>query len=272
MTETLTLDRTAGQSTLFAFTHGRGVWKLALPGSGPGCQYSLSSQSFTAPVLGGVLPVNVATDSSCSWSALSNDPWGLVESPAGGKGPGIFNINVAQNQTAQIRTTAVQVQNQTIAISQDPASAVSGNDELASAFSIPQLPWLGVQDTTGASENTTDPVHSCTGSADYKSVWFSFTAPQTGTVRFSFKVQRQDKFGDAGSVLTACPLTAGTLGTQLACSVTPISDVVLTTRFPQFNVVQGNTYSVEVSSTLSGAPPDATPLGGTLVLTAQMLP
>src|SRR5439155_10335188 len=38
VTETLALDRSAGQSRLYAFTHGRGVWRVTLPGSGDPCQ------------------------------------------------------------------------------------------------------------------------------------------------------------------------------------------------------------------------------------------
>src|SRR5439155_16285897 len=49
VTETLVLDRSAGQTALIAFTHGRGVWKTILPGAGEPCRYSVSTDSFTFP-------------------------------------------------------------------------------------------------------------------------------------------------------------------------------------------------------------------------------
>ncbi len=64
--ETLILDRSSGQNTLFAFTHGRGVWRTVLPGSGAPCQYSLSTDTVELGAYGNPTKVQVVTGKSCA--------------------------------------------------------------------------------------------------------------------------------------------------------------------------------------------------------------
>jgi hypothetical protein len=221
VTETLVLDRSAGQSTLIAFTHGRGVWKVALPDSGEACQYAVSGDSASFPAAAETASFKVATGDNCAWSASPSEGAFTVQSPAAGKGAGSFTISAPMNITTQPRSGSVVVQNKTIAVKQAAALAASGNDERASAFDLGALPSVAVQDTRGATESDSDPVHSCTLLKDSKTVWFKVTSPDAGTLRFSFASRRFDNGADSGAVLTVYPLVGGVAGNALACSVTP---------------------------------------------------
>jgi hypothetical protein len=274
VTETLVLDRSAGQSTLFAFTHGRGVWKVALPGSGSPCSDTLSGgPPASLPAFGAVsLPFTVTAGDNCAWSALQVGNVGTVQSPAGGKGSGSFAVLATVNNTALPRAGSVIVQDQVVALAQDAALVASGNDESASAFDIGALPAVAIENTNGATEAASDPVHSCTKSQDSKTLWFKVAVPGPGTLRFSFANRRLDDGADSGTVLTAYPLVGGAIGAELVCSLTPQATNVITTRNPTTLVAQAGTYAIEVSATTFGAPAAAQLMGGNLTLSVQLLP
>src|SRR5262249_10786232 len=80
VTETLVLDRSAGQTTLVAFTHGRGVWKVALPGSGDACQYAVSGDSASFSAFGETAAFKVVTRDNCTWSASPGEGTFTVQS------------------------------------------------------------------------------------------------------------------------------------------------------------------------------------------------
>ncbi len=271
-TEVLVLDSSAGQNRLFAFTHGRGVWKTVLPGSGGPCQYSLSGNALELSAYGSGASFNVTTGDNCTWSAIPVSFTLTVSSPAIGQGNGSFTVtNRTPNNTAQTRTGQVTVQDQSITVTQDPAVVASGNDEFPSAFPVGPLPAVVIEDTSIGTEAPNDPVHSCTGSADFRTLWFSVTARTAGTLTLAYFVSRNDNGGDAGAVMTVYENMNGTLGPELACSLTPQTAagvVHLSGRMP--SVKPGDSFVVEVSATTSGAPAGATLLPGTITLTAAV--
>lgn len=57
-----------------------------------------------------------------------------------------------------------------------------GSDSCAMAPHFMNLPYAAFANFTTASDSPSDPVHSCTGSADHRSVWFSFTPSFSGGV------------------------------------------------------------------------------------------
>src|SRR5207237_9201576 len=74
ITESLALNTVSGTTMLFAFTHGRGAWRVTA-GSGCGFTLSATNQSFgTAGNSNGSVSVTAAPG-SCSWTASSNDSW-----------------------------------------------------------------------------------------------------------------------------------------------------------------------------------------------------
>jgi hypothetical protein len=273
-TETLVLDRGAGQSALFAFTHGRGVWKVTLPESGYPCSYALSTGASTSiPAFGGgPLPFKVTAPGNCEWSAVSVGNIGIVQSPAGGVGSDAFNVVLTMNNTAEPRVGSIVVQDQVVALTQDAAQLASGNDERSSAFDLGALPAVAIEDTSGATEATSDPMHSCTQSQDAKTLWFQVTIPGPGTLRVMFVNRRLDNGADSGTVVTAYRLTNGALGPELICSVTPQSSSVITTRTPALIAGSAGAFVIEVSATTSGAAAGAQVMGGNLTLAVSFTP
>ena len=110
------------------------------------------------------------------------------------------------------------------------------NDEPANATLISGLPYSIFQDASTATLNAADPLHTCTGSRNSKTVWFRYVATFTGPVEFS----------SAGSNYTTVVTgyTGSTSpGAELAC------DNVLSSAqgVISLNVVIGQSYLIEVS-------------------------
>jgi photosystem II stability/assembly factor-like uncharacterized protein len=270
VTETLVLDRSAGQSVLYAFTHGRGVWKTVLPGSGDPCQYGLDNNAASFPAFGGTASFHISAADNCSWSVVTRESAASVSSPAGGHGNGSFTLTVPANASATPRGLTVSAQGQPILISQDAALAASGNDEAGSPFAMGNLPAVVIEDTSTGTESPGDPVHSCTNSADSKTLWYSLTAPAAGTMRLTFTVRQADSGADSGSVMTIYSLASGSPGPEVFCGVTPQSSNVFTPRFVTFPVKQGDSFLVEISATTFKAAAGANLMGGNLTLSAVM--
>jgi photosystem II stability/assembly factor-like uncharacterized protein len=267
--EALVLDRSAGQSNLIAFTHGRGVWKTALPGSGAACQYTIADSPVEFPAIGSSATFKVTTGATCAWSAVSTNPDFAIHSPAAGRGNGSFTVTSQYvNIYPQPDTTQVLVQNHSIPISQDAPLTASGNDDAATPFAFGALPSVVVEDTSGATESKSDPVHSCTKSADFKSVWFTLKPATTGQVTITLQDIRQDNGADAGAVLTAYPLVNGVRGAEVVCYVFPQTSVGNQLAYVFWPATAGVTYLVEVSATTSGAPAGGTVMGGNLAMWA----
>ena len=110
------------------------------------------------------------------------------------------------------------------------------NDEIATAASIPSLPFTGSQPLAAATENAADPVHSCTGWADARTVWYRYTADFTGVLSVN-------TFGtNFGTTLTAYPWTSS-LGSELACSApSSVGQSAIS-----FAVAAGQSYMIESS-------------------------
>lgn len=89
--ESLAVISKGGVRTLFAFTHGRGVWKVALGNSG--CEVTLGKKSASFDAFGG--NGTVAASTSCTLQATSNVPWiGITQA-----NNGIVSYVVAPNST-----------------------------------------------------------------------------------------------------------------------------------------------------------------------------
>jgi hypothetical protein len=274
-TEKLVLDSNSGQNLLFAFTHGRGVWKTALPGSGDACQYSITGNpgAVEFPAYSGSKKFNVTAGDNCTWSAFQGDRLytsDFVVSPATGNGNGSFTVSSRfVNNTAQPFTTQVQVQNQAVAITQDAAQVATGNDDAASPFPFGTLPAVVIQNSSSATEADGDPVHSCTKSADFKTVWYSVTAPSAGTVRLTF-MDVTDSFADAGAVLTLYRMPNGTIGPEIACHVIPQAKSGSNNVTYAIPVQAGETVLAEVSATASGAPDGSAVIPGNISMWASL--
>jgi hypothetical protein len=271
VTETLALDRTSGQNALYAFTHGRGVWKTVLPGSGDACQYELSAGSATIPAGAGTeASFTVTTGGQCSWSVVQRDGglYFTLGSPAAGSGTGSFAVKprYVNNTTGSLSSTLL-VQNKAVSVTQEAATVAGGNDDGSSPFAVGKFPAVLVENTEGATEAPSDPVHSCTNSADGKTIWFALQAPDAGTLAVFFS-NWTDRGTDAGTVMTAYRLVNGVLGPESGCLVVPQSRSATGFKGLQWKFAAAGTLMIEISATTSGASSTATAAGGNLSLYA----
>ena len=111
--ETLAINVHNGVTTLYAFTHGRGAWRVDI--SNTGCNFTLSRTGQTIAQTGGTGSLAVTTaGNSCDWTASSNDDWLTVSSFSVGTGQ--VNFTAAANTTfwPRIGTLAVAGRSYTI--------------------------------------------------------------------------------------------------------------------------------------------------------------
>ena len=128
------------------------------------------------------------------------------------------------------------------------------------------LPNVVIQNTADSTASDSDPIHSCTKSADSKTVWFNLTANDTGSLRLSFAGRRLDTGTDSGTVISIYDPA----GKETICSVLPQGNTLIT-RTLAIPVTKGYKLSIEVSATLFGAAANAQLQGGNLSLAMQIV-
>jgi uncharacterized protein (TIGR03437 family) len=261
----LVLDN-QGARYLYAFTYGRGVWRVPLAeasgASAAPCTYAVSPTSIAADPTGGVYAVNVATGTNCGWSARPTASVSgislqvFLQAPASGTGGGAAFLTVQPNSSTTAKAATFLVQNQQVTVTQAGAKTVVLGDEPGGALPAPSLPYLGFTSNAQVTSNAVDPVHSCTGSADQLTGWAAFTAPRSGTVQVT--LQGTGLTAGKRVALTAYPWNGQALGGELACttltldfSATPQALAAIS-----FAVTGGAGYVLEFS-TLAASTPDA---------------
>ena len=235
----LSLDSGGGANSLYAFTYGRGAWKVVLAGSSS-CSFSLNTTALTIPAAGGFGPVSVTTGTGCVWTALPGASFIGIQSPAIGVGSGTLNYTAGLNYGGAARTDTFTVQGQTVTATQPAPPSVHGNDEIATAVNVASLPY-GVDTSPPYTDNATDPVHSCTGSADHNTAWWLVTAPSAGAIEIE-----EDGYSVISAYATTpavAPSTSPAIGQELAC----LDGTNLYTGKTSFDVTAGSTYLVEAS-------------------------
>jgi hypothetical protein len=83
------------------------------------CSYSISPSSQSFDYLGGTGSFSVRSVSACSWAAISNANWIVINSGAAGTGDGTVRYSVAPNPNDDPRSGTITVQGQRFTISQD---------------------------------------------------------------------------------------------------------------------------------------------------------
>jgi uncharacterized protein (TIGR03437 family) len=273
---TLALDRPLGGSTLFAFTFGRGVWKVPLAGAPVGCSYSASPTTVNAPAVGGLYAIHVTAGSGCAWvvTAGQGSAFAAGQGPSSGTGSGTAVVSVTPNLDGDARGGSVVVAGTVVNVSQAATSLVTsgpggnGSDEYI-GITARTLPFTGLADDTRTlTSNPSDPTHSCSNSADYKTAWWLFTASASGMMEITVQSERWDAGGNAGFVVTAYP--AGSINTQseLGCAVVARDLSSWAYRTIRVPVSSGSQYVVEVSATGNTANDG----GYTLVFAAMGVP
>ena len=125
--ESLSAINTNGVTSLFAFTHGRGVFKVTIPTS---CAtVSPVSQAFFSAGNTGSVTVtkNLSATAPCDWNAVSNSSFITIDSGASGSNNGTVNFTVAPNTTGSARVGTLTVAGRNVTITQD-AAPIANND------------------------------------------------------------------------------------------------------------------------------------------------
>ena len=125
--ESLTAVNNNGVTSLFAFTHGRGAFKVTIPTS---CAtVSPMSQAFFSPGNTGSVTItkNLSATAPCDWHAVSNNSFITIDSGASGSNNGTVNFTVAPNTTGAARSGTLTVAGRTVTITQD-AAPTANND------------------------------------------------------------------------------------------------------------------------------------------------
>jgi hypothetical protein len=127
--ESMTALNNNGVTTLFAFTHGRGAFKVTIPAS---CStVSPLNQTFYSPGNTGSVTVtkNLSATAACDWHAVSNNAFITINSGTPGNGNGAVNFTVAPNTTGAARVGTLTVAGRNVTINQD--AAAQANDDTA---------------------------------------------------------------------------------------------------------------------------------------------
>jgi uncharacterized protein (TIGR03437 family) len=115
ITETLKLHVVNGETWLYAFTHGRGAWRVRLNSSG--CDYALSPASIETDASGAMRTINViAQPVGCAWTVTSNASW--LQATGGSSGNGTVTLNVSANTSITPRTGTVTIAGRSLAVTQ----------------------------------------------------------------------------------------------------------------------------------------------------------
>jgi uncharacterized protein (TIGR03437 family) len=263
ITSSLAIDRNGGVKYLYAFTYGRGVWRVPIAGPGltQNCTYSIAPSTYAAPATGGTLAVSVSARSDCAWAVAPavtvSTAFASAQGPAFGTGNGAAYITVVPNHTTGSRSITLMVQDQPLSIAQSGATAALLGDTVASPYPVASVPFEDISNNVALTESSSDPAHSCTGSANFRTGWLRFTAPADGNLQVAVEAIRRDTgAGNSGIVVTVYPLNGTTLGAELACATVPKNAGAIQDAVATFAASKGSLYVAEISSISTGATSD----------------
>lgn len=115
--ESLSLEPSGQGSYLFAFTHGRGAWRVWL-GPGEACRYEVTPAEVSVGRGASQVQFQIQTAEGCRWSAVSGANWAQPASEASGSDAGSFLLNITGNNSAQPRQTQLLLGDRRIRIVQ----------------------------------------------------------------------------------------------------------------------------------------------------------
>ncbi|MGH9838077.1 MAG: hypothetical protein ACREEM_04760, partial [Blastocatellia bacterium] len=117
VTESLVLNTAGGVTSLYAFTHGRGAYKVTANMSG--CNFALAQTGRTVAAAGGDLTVDVnVAPAGCNWKAESNVPWTTVQPGAGGSTSGTVGLKVEANRMLSRRIGTIAIAGRSFTVTQ----------------------------------------------------------------------------------------------------------------------------------------------------------
>jgi uncharacterized protein (TIGR03437 family) len=114
--EWLSLGQFGGMAHLFAFTRGRGAWRVPL---GQVCAFNMTPQNDTFEVVGGQGEVSVTTtEQDCSWAVENRTGWITINSATSMQGTGKVKFTVAASNEAAPRQATIAIAGKSFTVNQ----------------------------------------------------------------------------------------------------------------------------------------------------------
>src|SRR5581483_10663384 len=142
-------------------------------GGSEGCTYTLSSDNASAVAGGTSGTVDLSTQNTCTWTAVSTVTWITITAGASGTNSGTVSYTVAANVSSLSRTGTIVIGGQTFTVTQDGANT-------ACSYSLsPSSQTFTAAAGTGTMIVTADTV--CTWIAISPVDWIIFVSGQLGS-------------------------------------------------------------------------------------------
>jgi len=118
--KSLAFSTGGGVTSLYAFTNGRGAWRVTTGSAG--CRQTLTSPRASFGAAGGTGTINViASSGSCQWTAESNEDWIAVTAGGSRSGAGAVSYSVAANGSFTARAGTLTVAGRSFNVTQAAA-------------------------------------------------------------------------------------------------------------------------------------------------------
>lgn len=111
MVESLTINTLNGENWLYAFTHGRGAWKVVIASKACTQSFNKTGQLFSAD--GGTGSVRVTVTQGCNWAVQSNASW--ITAQASGD---TVNYTVTVNNSLSARVGTITIGTRSFTVTQ----------------------------------------------------------------------------------------------------------------------------------------------------------
>ncbi len=222
VTESLALNVAGGVTTLYAFTHGRGAYKVTA--NMGGCNFALAQTGRTVAADGSDLTVDVTVaPGGCSWKVESNVPWITVQPGAGGTTNGTVGLKVEANRNIGRRFGTVAIAGRSFTVTQEGAPDLDAPTLRITTPNTPTVTTTGSTVTLLGTATDNSRVASVTwrsdrgfsGTATGTTSWAIASVPVL-TGRNELTVRAAD---DAGNVSSASMLLVNSIATSVLTTV-----------------------------------------------------
>jgi hypothetical protein len=205
----------------------------------PTCTYAITPTTASFGSSGGSGSVGVTATAGCVWLSTSSASWVTINSGSAGTGNGTVSYSVAANTGTSTRSCTLTIAGKTFTVSQAGQSGSTGtaNDNFASATVVGGATAIVVGSNLTATIEPGEPPKA--NNAGGASVWWSWTAPASGSVTISTAGSSFDTILGVFIGSTVSALTAVAANDDSPAGNTLTSKVT-------FNAVGGRTYAIGV--------------------------
>jgi hypothetical protein len=154
-TEALAINNANGNARLYAFTHGRGAWRVPLVAGG--CSYTFSPSSDTFNATGGSGSFSVLTGAGCGWQAQPDVTW--LHTTFTGTGGGTVSYTVDPNPSSLTRTGHIAVGGQQFTVTEGPSNCTYSVTQFSQPFAASgAIPTVNITAPAGCAWQASSPV------------------------------------------------------------------------------------------------------------------